>query len=290
MASDFYNTTLLDEAAKQISVYDANTQTILFSVKRKDAVHLVKQGGAHVISSTAVELIFPNSPNNRLLREYVFNRDDNTCVYCGDRGDTIDHVVPVSKHGQDTILNCVCACLDCNQIKADTHPNTFFALLKTGEINIEREKSKIKVKRERRMEKVKAHELRLKYPERFIREKKPQMKTCFMCEKSKEMKHYSQHHEHCDACHPHEIAFLKGYISSSALSSLNTDVKKLVTNAFISVLDKDGNVFNLVAYDDAESWILHHMATVVDKFTVQLLYSRNEMVLLHANKEDLIAI
>jgi 5-methylcytosine-specific restriction endonuclease McrA len=47
----------------------------------------------------------------------VLIRDRNTCVYCGGRGDTIDHVSPRSKGGKTEWDNCVTACLACNKRK-----------------------------------------------------------------------------------------------------------------------------------------------------------------------------
>ena len=49
-------------------------------------------------------------------------RDARTCAYCGQHGDTIDHVVPRSRGGLDTWDNLVCACRSCNNRKADRTP------------------------------------------------------------------------------------------------------------------------------------------------------------------------
>jgi len=55
------------------------------------------------------------------LRSIVFERDNWTCVYCGQRGGVIecDHVVPISKGGTNSIENLVTACFKCNRSKRD---------------------------------------------------------------------------------------------------------------------------------------------------------------------------
>lgn len=52
-------------------------------------------------------------------RRGVLVRDNFTCVYCGKRGDTIDHVLPQSKGGPTSYENCVAACRKCNSKKDD---------------------------------------------------------------------------------------------------------------------------------------------------------------------------
>jgi 5-methylcytosine-specific restriction endonuclease McrA len=57
-------------------------------------------------------------------RRNLFKRDKSNCQYCGmhiKRPDevTIDHVVPRSKGGKSSWVNCVLACIACNRRKAD---------------------------------------------------------------------------------------------------------------------------------------------------------------------------
>lgn len=61
-----------------------------------------------------------NIHQEKYSRDKVFQRDDYTCVYCGERdkkNNTIDHVHPKSKGGKDSFENCVTACLECNREK-----------------------------------------------------------------------------------------------------------------------------------------------------------------------------
>jgi len=56
----------------------------------------------------------------------IYIRDEFTCRYCKKRKKTkelsIDHVIPKSRGGPNTWENCVTACVDCNQKKADRTP------------------------------------------------------------------------------------------------------------------------------------------------------------------------
>jgi 5-methylcytosine-specific restriction endonuclease McrA len=54
-----------------------------------------------------------------LNRRNLAGRDGGRCAYCGDKGSTIDHVVPRSRGGTHTWENVVLACLPCNSRKGD---------------------------------------------------------------------------------------------------------------------------------------------------------------------------
>src|SRR4051795_10318657 len=53
-----------------------------------------------------------------MTRAGVLRRDSRRCGYCGQRADTIDHVVPRSRGGTHSWENCVAACRMCNSRKA----------------------------------------------------------------------------------------------------------------------------------------------------------------------------
>ncbi|MGO1393139.1 HNH endonuclease [Agrococcus casei] len=68
-------------------------------------------------------------PHSRLYdrmpwsRRGVLDRDRRTCAYCGGKGDTIDHITPVSRGGESTWLNTITACVRCNGKKGDRMPH-----------------------------------------------------------------------------------------------------------------------------------------------------------------------
>jgi hypothetical protein len=54
----------------------------------------------------------------QIVRTIVFARDDYICAYCGSRDDLhVDHRVPVSRGGANSLDNLVTACGPCNQSK-----------------------------------------------------------------------------------------------------------------------------------------------------------------------------
>jgi hypothetical protein len=53
------------------------------------------------------------------LRAEVFKLDGGVCVYCGRRGNCIDHYIPSSRHGPSVLDNLYTCCRSCNSIKGD---------------------------------------------------------------------------------------------------------------------------------------------------------------------------
>jgi 5-methylcytosine-specific restriction endonuclease McrA len=54
---------------------------------------------------------------NDKIRPRILARDNNTCFYCGQYGDTVDHLIPRRLEGNDSDDNLVCACRKCNYSK-----------------------------------------------------------------------------------------------------------------------------------------------------------------------------
>ncbi|NEN82448.1 HNH endonuclease [Paenibacillus elgii] len=79
------------------------------------AVLLVEEQAAVVVTPYMIRRLYSNDD----FRSMIMTRDHYTCRYCGGYGDTIDHIVPKSKGGHTTPVNCVCSCYACNQSKAD---------------------------------------------------------------------------------------------------------------------------------------------------------------------------
>jgi len=84
-------------------------------IEKDIAVRMVNEGAAGVIHPRLIHKLYTKS-DFRLL---ILQRDNYVCRYCGQFGDTIDHVMPKSKGGLSTPMNCVCACSECNLLKAD---------------------------------------------------------------------------------------------------------------------------------------------------------------------------
>ena len=64
----------------------------------------------------------PNARKIPVSRRGVLRRDNFKCGYCLKSANTIDHVLPKSRGGQDTWENLVACCLKCNNAKSDKTP------------------------------------------------------------------------------------------------------------------------------------------------------------------------
>ena len=53
------------------------------------------------------------------LRSFIFSRSNDKCVYCGAKATEIDHVIPRSSGGTNSIYNLVASCRNCNQMKSN---------------------------------------------------------------------------------------------------------------------------------------------------------------------------
>ncbi|MGO4347799.1 HNH endonuclease [Paenibacillus sp. MCAF9] len=85
------------------------------------AITLVKEHAAVIVNRHTIRRLF----SNKEFRRYILERDHHICYFCGEQGDTIDHMLPRAKGGHTTPDNCVCACNACNQSKADQDLQTF---------------------------------------------------------------------------------------------------------------------------------------------------------------------
>jgi 5-methylcytosine-specific restriction endonuclease McrA len=76
-----------------------------------------------------VLLLFERLPKKevKFTRHNVFERDSNTCQYCGQFFSrdslNLDHVLPRDRGGQTTWENIVCSCIPCNTRKGNRLPH-----------------------------------------------------------------------------------------------------------------------------------------------------------------------
>lgn len=76
-----------------------------------------------------VLLLFDRLPKKevKFTRHNVFERDKNTCQYCGklfERTElNLDHIFPRDRGGQTTWENIVCSCIPCNTKKGNRLPH-----------------------------------------------------------------------------------------------------------------------------------------------------------------------
>jgi len=73
-------------------------------------------------------LFFDRLPHKevKFTRHNIFERDKNTCQYCGKHFDrrelNLDHIMPRDRGGTTTWENIVCACIPCNTRKSNRTP------------------------------------------------------------------------------------------------------------------------------------------------------------------------
>ena len=53
------------------------------------------------------------------LRNFIFNRSNNKCVYCGAKATEIDHIVARANGGTNSTYNLAASCRTCNQMKSN---------------------------------------------------------------------------------------------------------------------------------------------------------------------------
>ena len=100
-----------------ITIGDTNRDGTLYGVLLPNDVPLVKEQLA-IKSDPIEEDYFTNNEK----RKELFERDDYTCFYCGERvtekNATLDHLTPQFKGGKHTKDNLKTSCLTCNSIKS----------------------------------------------------------------------------------------------------------------------------------------------------------------------------
>ncbi|MFJ7982300.1 HNH endonuclease [Lysinibacillus xylanilyticus] len=95
------------------------------------ALYEVKKGYAVVVAPDTIKLTVKLPP----LKERVLKRDKNICQYCGEYGNTIDHIVPQSEYKIFTTEEMVvCACRRCNKLKANKPIHVFIKELMKDEL------------------------------------------------------------------------------------------------------------------------------------------------------------
>ena len=129
--------TLLFQGQAQVVMNEADGsfRTFNFSEWRTLSDSAPHEESVHAISfrirvpRVILLLMYDRMPKKevKFTRHNIFERDKNTCQYCGevfDRKDlNLDHVVPRDRGGPTTWENIVCSCIKCNTRKANRLPH-----------------------------------------------------------------------------------------------------------------------------------------------------------------------
>jgi len=63
------------------------------------------------------------------LKSYLFKKCNGRCVYCGNKAEEIEHIIPKSKGGTNSPYNLVIACKKCNKLKGKSSLKEFGELM-----------------------------------------------------------------------------------------------------------------------------------------------------------------
>ncbi|MCA1200857.1 HNH endonuclease [Priestia flexa] len=86
---------------------------------------------AGVVHETLIHKFY----DKQSFKKRILERDNNTCFYCGQYGDTVDHIVPKIRGGISSFSNCICACYRCNTNKGDLSLNDFLSCIEPIWVN-----------------------------------------------------------------------------------------------------------------------------------------------------------
>lgn len=122
---------LLNATYEPLTTLSLHRAIVLVLREKADVVH--RDGRGAVLRSASRTLDVPSVIRLRryvripyrsripLTRAALMRRDDYRCAYCGQKAETIDHVIPRSRGGTHTWENCVASCVSCNHRKADKY-------------------------------------------------------------------------------------------------------------------------------------------------------------------------
>ena len=74
------------------------------------------------------------------LRDFVFSRSNGKCSYCGKQAQEIDHIVPRSKGGTNSVNNLTATCRACNEKKSNLSLKAFGKLMNKDYSHLEPKK------------------------------------------------------------------------------------------------------------------------------------------------------
>ena len=124
---------ILNQNYEPMSVINVKKAIVLLYLGKAELVEAHTGRQVHSVSMampfpSIVRLsVFVRVPFKKIIlsRKNILRRDAHRCLFCG-RADiplTIDHVLPISRGGEDTWENLVCACVRCNNKKGDRTPD-----------------------------------------------------------------------------------------------------------------------------------------------------------------------
>ncbi len=110
---------IVNKFAKLIPLTDAAIEKVSFDTSKITANK--KLYGAQYQNGTL---------KDTKLRKYIFKKYDNQCGYCGSKDNLeIEHIVPKSKGGTNSVKNITLSCRKCNELKSNMSLKQFGKLI-----------------------------------------------------------------------------------------------------------------------------------------------------------------
>jgi len=123
-----------DDGTPKAKIIDPSRDFMEFSwadwadLKQDDGVDVVQSISRSFLVPKVIKVRHDKPPYERVSfsRRRLYKRDHYCCQYCGCRPGseelTMDHIIPQSRGGETSWLNCCLACVECNSTKAARTP------------------------------------------------------------------------------------------------------------------------------------------------------------------------
>ncbi len=135
-----YDISILRESDINATRPISQGRLVRFVINHEKAVAWVEGGVAGITSEGSIRKLYTRKDFKKMILE----RDDYTCVYCGEFGNTVDHLTARVNGGMSTFTNCVCACKKCNGKKGNLSVENYIKKIGvTSHIEISRKKQEI---------------------------------------------------------------------------------------------------------------------------------------------------
>jgi len=120
LTPESYN--ILSEALSELRRLGEGNEDYFFVAKSIFKLHNDNYYKIKRLNSMQPRLIAQKFIGKKNVRQFIFNRDSNQCLNCGKKEKLqLDHIVPISKGGENKLSNLQTLCNSCNSIKKDNY-------------------------------------------------------------------------------------------------------------------------------------------------------------------------
>ncbi|MGP4069741.1 HNH endonuclease [Halobacillus sp. B29] len=128
------NTETLEKGEIKVRLKLNSNRKIEYTVPHEQAVLMIDEGIAGIVHETLIHKFY----DRKSFKKAILKKYNYTCCYCGNFGDTVDHIKAKSQGGISGFKNCICACRSCNRSKDDLSIEDFINYMEPYPDNIEK--------------------------------------------------------------------------------------------------------------------------------------------------------